>query len=102
MSGGIGQIVHRSGKRQSGNLAVSVKLDSDHTLIHRYPGTLVDFNPALTNPQLQQYNPGRTLTDYVTQIDALQRRLGTTLQSGAGFYHFSVVAMLDPPISLIP
>ncbi|XP_041524024.1 A-kinase anchor protein 9-like isoform X3 [Microtus oregoni] len=50
---------------------------------NRYPGTLVDFNPALTNPQLQQYNPGRTLTDYVTQIDALQRRLGTTLQSGS-------------------
>ncbi|XP_049995675.1 A-kinase anchor protein 9 isoform X3 [Alexandromys fortis] len=56
---------------------------------NRYPGTLVDFNPALTNPQLQQYNPGRTLTDYVTQIDALQRRLGTTLQSGspASQYH---------------
>ncbi|KAK7834814.1 hypothetical protein U0070_022785 [Myodes glareolus] len=69
---------------------------------NRYPGTVVDFNPALTNPQLQQYNPGRTLTDYVTQIDALQRRLGTTLQSGAGFNHCSVVAVLDPPISLIP
>ncbi|XP_057614343.1 A-kinase anchor protein 9 isoform X7 [Chionomys nivalis] len=56
---------------------------------NRYPGTLVDFSPALTNPQLQQYNPGRTLTDYVTQIDALQRRLGTTLQSGssASQYH---------------
>ncbi|XP_038171393.1 A-kinase anchor protein 9 isoform X3 [Arvicola amphibius] len=56
---------------------------------NRYPGTLADFHPVLTNPQLQQYNPGRTLTDYVTQIDALQRRLGTTLQSGspASQYH---------------
>ncbi|CAO2617454.1 A-kinase anchor protein 9 [Lemmus lemmus] len=56
---------------------------------NRYTGTLIDFSPALTNPQLQQYNPGRTLTDYVTQIDALQRRLGTTLQSGspASQYH---------------
>ncbi|XP_051030567.1 A-kinase anchor protein 9 [Phodopus roborovskii] len=50
---------------------------------NRYPGMLADLNAAsLTSPQLQHYNPGRTLTDYVTQMDALQRRLGSTSQSG--------------------
>ncbi|MEJ1280707.1 A kinase (PRKA) anchor protein (yotiao) 9 [Cricetulus griseus] len=56
---------------------------------NRYPGTLADFNPvSLTSPQLQHYNPGRTLTDYVTQMDALQRRLGSTSQSGSPALQF--------------
>lgn len=55
----------------------------------RYPGTVADLNtPSLTYPQLQHYNPGRTLTDYVTQMEALQRRLGTTVQSGSPSFQF--------------
>ncbi|XP_036036649.1 A-kinase anchor protein 9 isoform X3 [Onychomys torridus] len=51
---------------------------------NRYPGTVADLNTtSLTYPQLQHYNPGRTLTDYVTQMEALQRRLGSTVQSGS-------------------
>ncbi|XP_059113298.1 A-kinase anchor protein 9 isoform X4 [Peromyscus eremicus] len=56
---------------------------------NRYPGTVADLNtPSLTYPQLQHYNPGRTLTDYVTQMEALQRRLGTTVQSGSPSFQF--------------
>lgn len=56
---------------------------------NRYPGTLADLNAAsLTSPQLQHYNPGRTLTDYVTQMDALQRRLGSSSHSGSPALQF--------------
>ncbi|KAL1777841.1 A-kinase anchor protein 9 isoform X3 [Sigmodon hispidus] len=45
---------------------------------NRYPGAAADLNPEnLTYSPLQHYNPGRTLTDYVTQMEALQRRLGS-------------------------
>eukprot|EP00074_Homo_sapiens_P090631 XP_016867140.1 A-kinase anchor protein 9 isoform X10 [Homo sapiens] len=50
---------------------------------NRYPGTPADFNPgSLACSQLQNYDPDRALTDYITRLEALQRRLGT-IQSGA-------------------
>ncbi|XP_063564312.1 A-kinase anchor protein 9 isoform X7 [Gorilla gorilla gorilla] len=50
---------------------------------NRYPGTPADFNPgSLACSQLQNYDPDRALTDYITRLEALQRRLGT-VQSGA-------------------
>uniref|UniRef100_A0A7P0TAX3 A-kinase anchoring protein 9 n=1 Tax=Homo sapiens TaxID=9606 RepID=A0A7P0TAX3_HUMAN len=51
--------------------------------ISRYPGTPADFNPgSLACSQLQNYDPDRALTDYITRLEALQRRLGT-IQSGS-------------------
>nr|XP_045015851.1 A-kinase anchor protein 9 isoform X3 [Jaculus jaculus] len=51
----------------------------------RYPGTPADLNPgSLACSQLQNYDPDRALTDYITRLEALQRRLGT-VQSGSTF-----------------
>ncbi|XP_006891556.1 PREDICTED: A-kinase anchor protein 9 [Elephantulus edwardii] len=50
---------------------------------NRYPGLPADLNPgSLACSQLQNYDPDRALTDYITRLEALQRRLGTT-QSGS-------------------
>ncbi|KAM6152629.1 A-kinase anchor protein 9 [Erethizon dorsatum] len=50
---------------------------------NRYPGTPADLNPgSLACSQLQNYDPDRALTDYITRLEALQRRLGTG-QSGS-------------------
>eukprot|EP00069_Balaena_mysticetus_P015630 bmy_09333T0 len=49
---------------------------------NRYPGPAADLNPgSLACSQLQNYDPDRALTDYITRLEALQRRLGT-VQSG--------------------
>lgn len=49
---------------------------------NRYLGPPADLNPgSLACSQLQNYDPDRTLTDYITRLEALQRRLGT-VQSG--------------------
>ncbi|XP_048195951.1 A-kinase anchor protein 9 isoform X5 [Perognathus longimembris pacificus] len=50
---------------------------------NRYAGTPADLNPgSLACSQLQNYDPDRALTDYITRLEALQRRLGT-VQSGS-------------------
>uniref|UniRef100_A0A2K6G0I3 A-kinase anchoring protein 9 n=1 Tax=Propithecus coquereli TaxID=379532 RepID=A0A2K6G0I3_PROCO len=50
---------------------------------NRYPGIPADLNPgSLACSQLQNYDPDRALTDYITRLEALQRRLGT-VQSGS-------------------
>ncbi|XP_010601787.1 A-kinase anchor protein 9 [Fukomys damarensis] len=50
---------------------------------NRYSGTPADLNPgSLACSQLQNYDPDRALTDYITRLEALQRRLGT-VQSGS-------------------
>ncbi|EPQ13888.1 A-kinase anchor protein 9 [Myotis brandtii] len=54
---------------------------------NRYPGTPADLNPAsLACSQLQNYDPDRALTDYITRLEALQRRLGI-VQSGSTHFH---------------
>ncbi|XP_045434401.1 A-kinase anchor protein 9 isoform X4 [Pipistrellus kuhlii] len=54
---------------------------------NRYPGPPADLNPAsLACSQLQNYDPDRALTDYITRLEALQRRLGT-VQSGSAHFH---------------
>ncbi|XP_036184135.1 A-kinase anchor protein 9 isoform X11 [Myotis myotis] len=54
---------------------------------NRYPGPPADLNPAsLACSQLQNYDPDRALTDYITRLEALQRRLGT-VQSGSTHFH---------------
>ncbi|XP_053511069.1 A-kinase anchor protein 9 isoform X2 [Artibeus jamaicensis] len=54
---------------------------------NRYPGPSADLNPAsLACSQLQNYDPDRALTDYITRLEALQRRLGT-VQSGSTHFH---------------
>jgi len=43
-----------------------------------------DLNPvSFACPQLQNYDPERALTDYISRLEALQRRLGS-VQSGEG------------------
>ncbi|XP_006834457.1 PREDICTED: A-kinase anchor protein 9 [Chrysochloris asiatica] len=50
---------------------------------NRYPGLPADLNPgSLACSQLQNYDPDRALTDYITRLEALQRRLGI-VQSGS-------------------
>ncbi|XP_073665827.1 A-kinase anchor protein 9 isoform X12 [Tursiops truncatus] len=54
---------------------------------NRYPGPPADLNPgSLACSQLQNYDPDRALTDYITRLEALQRRLGT-VQSGSTQFH---------------
>ncbi|KAI4584693.1 hypothetical protein MJG53_006227 [Ovis ammon polii x Ovis aries] len=54
---------------------------------NRYPGLPADLNPgSLACSQLQNYDPDRALTDYITRLEALQRRLGT-VQSGSTQFH---------------
>ncbi|NWH79108.1 AKAP9 protein, partial [Piaya cayana] len=52
----------------------------------RFPSMHADLNPAsFTCSQLQNYDPERALTDYINQLEALQRRLGS-VQSGSTSY----------------
>ncbi|XP_057586288.1 A-kinase anchor protein 9 isoform X5 [Hippopotamus amphibius kiboko] len=54
---------------------------------NRYPGPPADLNPgSLACSQLQNYDPDRALTDYITRLEALQRRLGT-VQPGSTQFH---------------
>lgn len=81
---------HSSGSVQSrGRQAVSfaalflANWIPECNLIHRYPGTPGDLNSiSMASSQLHQYNPDKSLTDYVTRLEALRRRLGA-IQSGA-------------------
>ncbi|XP_036615019.1 A-kinase anchor protein 9 [Trichosurus vulpecula] len=53
---------------------------------HRYQGPTADLNPgSLACSQLQNYDPDRALTDYISRLEALQRRLGN-VQSGSTSY----------------
>ncbi|XP_008820755.1 A-kinase anchor protein 9 isoform X3 [Nannospalax galili] len=55
---------------------------------NRYPGTPADLNPgSLACSQLQNYDPDRALTDYITRLEALQRRLGTVQSGSATQFH---------------
>ncbi|KAB0375769.1 hypothetical protein FD755_012412, partial [Muntiacus reevesi] len=57
---------------------------------NRYPGLPADLHPgSLACSQLQNYDPDRALTDYITRLEALQRRLGT-VQSGSTQFHAGV------------
>ncbi|XP_068942270.1 A-kinase anchor protein 9 isoform X3 [Petaurus breviceps papuanus] len=50
---------------------------------HRYQGPTADLNPgSLACSQLQNYDPDRALTDYISRLEALQRRLGN-VQTGS-------------------
>ncbi|XP_043823210.1 A-kinase anchor protein 9 isoform X2 [Dromiciops gliroides] len=50
---------------------------------HRYQGPTADLNPgSFACSQLQNYDPDRALTDYISRLEALQRRLGN-VQSGS-------------------
>uniref|UniRef100_A0A8D2LPT6 A-kinase anchoring protein 9 n=1 Tax=Varanus komodoensis TaxID=61221 RepID=A0A8D2LPT6_VARKO len=46
---------------------------------HRYQSINADLSPvSFTSSQLQNYDPDRALTDYISRLEALQRRLGTS------------------------
>ncbi|XP_066571546.1 A-kinase anchor protein 9 isoform X3 [Amia ocellicauda] len=49
---------------------------------HRYHTVTVDAPSPLTCSHLQNYDPDRALTDYISRLEALQRRLGS-VQSGS-------------------
>ncbi|XP_075275472.1 A-kinase anchor protein 9 isoform X3 [Opisthocomus hoazin] len=53
---------------------------------HKFHGMPADLNPvSFACPQLQNYDPERALTDYISRLEALQRRLGS-VQSGSTSY----------------
>ncbi|XP_012306264.2 A-kinase anchor protein 9 isoform X9 [Aotus nancymaae] len=58
---------------------------------NRYPGIPADFNPgSLACSQLQNYDPDRALTDYITRLEALQRRLGTVQSGSTAHFHAGI------------
>uniref|UniRef100_A0A8C4PTE8 A-kinase anchoring protein 9 n=1 Tax=Equus asinus asinus TaxID=83772 RepID=A0A8C4PTE8_EQUAS len=72
---------------------------------NRYPGPLADLNPgSLACSQLQNYDPDRALTDYITRLEALQRRLGT-VQSGTlsltKYWQHHAEGWIDPELSFL-
>ncbi|XP_028452592.1 A-kinase anchor protein 9 isoform X4 [Perca flavescens] len=81
-SGGVSSGRGRSG-RESPRSAVS----STHHRLH-----MAGDHGALTCSHLQSYDPDRALTDYISRLEALQRRLGS-VTSGASSYtqlHFGL------------
>ncbi|KAM4855462.1 A-kinase anchor protein 9-like [Urocitellus parryii] len=66
-------------------------LDSPRCLLpfqNRSPGTLADLNPGSTVcSHLQNYDPDRALADYITWLEALQRRLGTVQTGSTTTFH---------------
>ncbi|XP_053121306.1 A-kinase anchor protein 9 isoform X11 [Hemicordylus capensis] len=51
---------------------------------HRYQGIHTDLNPvSLACSQLQNYDPDRSLTDYINRLESLQRRLGSVQSAPA-------------------
>ncbi|KAM4858481.1 A-kinase anchor protein 9-like [Urocitellus parryii] len=66
-------------------------LDSPRCLLpfqNRSPGTLADLNPGSTAcSHLQNYDPDRALADYITRLEALQRRLGTVQTGSTTTFH---------------
>ncbi|XP_067468950.1 A-kinase anchor protein 9 isoform X1 [Thunnus thynnus] len=80
--GGVSSARGRSG-RESPRSAIS----STHHRFH-----LAGDHGALTCSHLQSYDPDRALTDYISRLEALQRRLGS-VTSGASSYaqlHFGL------------
>ncbi|XP_030644356.1 A-kinase anchor protein 9 [Chanos chanos] len=64
---------------------------SGHSGQHRFHG-IAGEHGALTCSHLQNYDPDRALTDYISRLEALQRRLGS-VQSGSSSYaqlHFGM------------
>ncbi|XP_035391455.1 A-kinase anchor protein 9 isoform X3 [Electrophorus electricus] len=64
---------------------------SGHSTLHRYGGAVTDGGGLLCS-HLQNYDPDRALTDYISRLEALQRRLGS-VQSGSSSYaqlHFGI------------
>ncbi|XP_076862757.1 A-kinase anchor protein 9 isoform X3 [Brachyhypopomus gauderio] len=57
---------------------------SGHSTVHRYCGTVTDGGGLLCS-HLQSYDPDRALTDYISRLEALQRRLGS-VHSGTSSY----------------
>ncbi|XP_021019507.1 A-kinase anchor protein 9 isoform X2 [Mus caroli] len=60
-------------------------------LQNRYPGTPGDLNSiSMASSQLHQYNPDKSLTDYVTRLEALKRRLGAIQSGSSTQFHFGM------------
>lgn len=60
-------------------------------LQNRYPGPAGDLNSSsMASSQLQQYNPDKSLTDYVTRLEALKRRLGAIQSGSTTQFHFGM------------
>ncbi|KAF1381708.1 hypothetical protein PFLUV_G00156810 [Perca fluviatilis] len=81
-SGGVSSGRGRSG-RESPRSAVS----STHHRLH-----MAGDHGALTCSHLQSYDPDRALTDYISRLEALQRRLGSVTSSASSYtqLHFGL------------
>ncbi|GLD59179.1 A-kinase anchor protein 9 [Lates japonicus] len=76
-----------SGRGRSGRESPRSAVSSTHHRFH-----LAGDHGALTCSHLQSYDPDRALTDYISRLEALQRRLGS-VTSGASSYaqlHFGL------------
>ncbi|XP_067868569.1 A-kinase anchor protein 9 isoform X3 [Heterodontus francisci] len=69
---------HCTSRQRSGQESPSSATNSQP----RYQSSLLDSNPgSLASSHLQSYDPDRALTDYISRLESLQRRLGS-VQSG--------------------
>ncbi|XP_035849224.1 A-kinase anchor protein 9 isoform X4 [Sander lucioperca] len=76
-----------SGRGRSGRESPRSAVSSTHHRLH-----MAGDHGALTCSHLQSYDPDRALTDYISRLEALQRRLGS-VTSGASSYtqlHFGL------------
>ncbi|KAA0709890.1 A-kinase anchor protein 9 [Triplophysa tibetana] len=59
------------------------------SITHRYHSMAVD-SGGLSCSHLQNYDPDRALTDYISRLEALQRRLGSVQSGSNAQMHFGV------------
>lgn len=59
-------------------------------LQNRYPGAPDLNSTSMASSQLHQYNPDKSLTDYVTRLEALKRRLGAIQSGSTTQFHFGM------------
>ncbi|NXI41548.1 AKAP9 protein, partial [Galbula dea] len=62
-----------------------------HSYRSRFHGIHADLNPvSFTCSQLQNYDPERALTDYISRLEALQRRLGSVQSASTSYTQLHV------------
>uniref|UniRef100_A0A8C5QM30 A-kinase anchoring protein 9 n=1 Tax=Leptobrachium leishanense TaxID=445787 RepID=A0A8C5QM30_9ANUR len=92
-----GHLDHYGGHRHSSCRSRS-GFDSPMSTVnshHRYSGGLSDLSPC---SHIQNYDPDRALTDYITRLEALQKRLGgaqTGNRNITGSSHNNIVFCID-------
>uniref|UniRef100_A0A3B1JLI7 A kinase (PRKA) anchor protein 9 n=1 Tax=Astyanax mexicanus TaxID=7994 RepID=A0A3B1JLI7_ASTMX len=84
--------VEQYGERRGTNRTGRDSPRTGHCTHHRYGAGGGEVGGGVLCSHLQNYDPDRALTDYITRLEALQRRLGS-VQSGSSSYaqlHFGI------------